>query len=208
MKQAVMNGQEERLQQEIIADAKKKAERILARAQADRERALKKMHKDLEAKRQERLDEVEREIAAYERHLRNGLSMERRRRWLAKREESIQKLFAETLRLAEESSGKTREESLRVLAEEALAQLGPGAYRVVFAPGDSGLVNEAWLRERSKNALGKEAEACRFELSADQALKAGIRFEAADQSRSFDNSLSSRLKLLQNELRNMLAEKV
>lgn len=205
MDQAVMNSQEQRLQQEIIADAQKKAERILAKAQADRERALKRMQKDLDARREERLAEVEREIAAHERHLRNGLSMERRRRWLAMREQSIQKLFAETLQQAEDSSGKLREESLCFLAEEALAQLGPGTYKVNFAPCDAHLVNEAWLQERSKQALGEEGGDCRFELVPDAELKAGIRFEAADQSRIFDNTLPGRLKLLQSELRNILA---
>ena len=80
-----MDSQEQRLQQEIIADAQKKAERIRAKALTEKERLQQKCDQEIAARRQERLEEVEAEIAQQARNLQNSLGMEKRKRWLRKR---------------------------------------------------------------------------------------------------------------------------
>ena len=201
-----MDSQEQRLQQEIIADAEKKAERIRAKALTEKERLLSKCTQDLAARRQERLAEVEAEIAQQTRNLQNSLGMEKRKRWLRRREESIRELFAQTQKQAEDCTGSQREESLNALAEEALIALQCGDYLVEFAPQDAGLITLEWLAKRAQNALSNQARDCHFELQPSAGVKGGIRFLSRDQSRLFDNTFATRMLLLQDRLRSLLAE--
>lgn len=201
-----MDSQEQRLQQEIYADAKKKAERVRAKALTERDRLLAKCQQDIATRREERMAEVADEIAQQRRNLQNSLGMEKRKRWLLKREESIQQLFAQVQELAEKSSGSQREESLARLAEEALTALQSGDYLVQFAEADASLVNTDWLSQRAQKALHKQAGECRFSLQPSAEIKGGIRFLANDQTRLFDNTFASRMQLLQDQMRGMLAE--
>ncbi|NMA20902.1 MAG: hypothetical protein GX927_10030 [Lentisphaerae bacterium] len=201
-----MDSQEQRLQQEIIADAQKKAERIRAKALTEKERLQQKCDQEIAARRQERLEEVEAEIAQQARNLQNSLGMEKRKRWLRKREESIQELFAQTQKQAEECAGSQRGESLAALAEEALTALHSGDYLVEFAPQDASLITLDWLKQRAQNALADAAHDCRFELKPSAAVKGGIRFLARDQSRLFDNTFATRMQLLQDKMRSLLAD--
>ncbi len=203
-----MDSQEQRLQQEIIADAQKKAERVRVKALTEKERLLQKCRQDLAVRRQERLAEVDAEVAQHARNIQNSLAMEKRKRWLRKREESIRELFAQTQRQAEESIGSLREQSLGTLAEEALAALQSGDYLVEFALQDAGQVTLEWLTRRAQNALGSQAVDCHFQLQPVAEVKGGIRFLSRDQSRLFDNTFATRMQLLQDRLRSLLAEAV
>lgn len=201
-----MDSQEQRLQQEILADAQKKAEHVRAKALTEKERMLKKFQQELAAQRQERLTEVEAEIAQQTRNIQNSLGMEKRKRWLRNREEKIQRLFSETRAQAEQSLGSEREQSLVLLTEEALAALAGGEYTVQFAFRDAELITLDWLTQRSLNALGEQAKTCHFELQPSADIEGGIRFVARDHSRSFDNTYAARLKLLKDKLRSLLAD--
>jgi vacuolar-type H+-ATPase subunit E/Vma4 len=201
-----MDSQEQRLQQEIYADAEKKAERIRAKSLTERDRLLAKCRQDMAVRREERMAEVALEIAQQKRNLQNSLGMEKRKRWLLKREESIRQLFAQVQELAEKSSGKQREESLARLAEEALGALQNGDYLAQFAEADAGLVTPDWLAQRAQRALGEQAGNCRFTLQPSAEVKGGIRFLSSDQSRLFDNTFASRMQLLKDQMRGTLAE--
>lgn len=201
-----MDNQEQRLQQEIIADAQKKAERIRAKALTEKERLLQKCQQELDKRRQERLQEVEAEITQYVRNLQNSLGMEKRKRWLRKREESIRELFAQIQAQAEENTDSQREESLIALAEEALAALQGGDFLVEFATQDAGLITVEWLKQRAQNSLADQARDCHFALQPSAEVKGGIRFLSRDQSRLFDNTFATRMQLLQERLRSLLAE--
>ena len=201
-----MDSQEQRLQQEILADAQKKAEHIRAKALTEKERMLKKFQQELAVRRKERLAEVEAEIAQQTRNIENSLGMEKRKHWLRNREDSIQQLFTETKVQAEQISGSDREQSLALLAEEALTALADGEYQVQFAPRDGGLITLDWLTRRSQAALGEQAQNCSFKLQPSADIEGGIRFVACNHSRSFDNTYAARLNLLQDKLRSLLAE--
>lgn len=202
-----MDSQEQRLQQEIYADAKKKAERIRAKALAEKDRMLAKCQQEMATKREERLAEVDAEIAQQERSLQNSLGMEKRKRWLQKREESIQQLFLQVQQLAEESAGQQREQSLLALAEEALTALQSGDYAVQFAAADGDLVTPDWLAQCAQRTLGEEAaHKCRFTLQPTADIKGGIRFLSHDQNRFFDNTFATRMLLLQDKMRALLAK--
>ena len=201
-----MDSQEQRLQQEIIADAEKKAERIRAKALTEKDRLLQKCNQEFALRRQERLAEVEAEIAQQSRNIQNSLSMEKRKRWLHKREESIEHLFAQTQKLAEDCPGIEREQSLALLAEEALTALQSGDYLVQCALQDAGLITLEWLAQRAQNALADQAGDCHFEVYPSAEIKGGIRFLSRDQSRLFDNTFATRMLLLQDKLRSLLAE--
>jgi vacuolar-type H+-ATPase subunit E/Vma4 len=202
----VMENQEERLRQEILADARKKAERIAVRADAERDRALQQFKQEHEQKRQSHLEEVRQEAARQVRSIQNSIGMEIRRRWLNKREEAINEFFQTVLNQAGECSGKRRQESLCFLAEEALQALSTGAYLVECAKADAALVTEDWLFERAIAVLGDKGRSCAFSVSPRQEISGGLRFQARDGSLSFDNTYRNRLNDLRDALRRRLAE--
>lgn len=202
----VMENQEERLRQEILADARKKAERIAAKAAAERDQALQQSQQEREQKRQSRLEEVRQEAARQARSIQNSIGMEVRRRWLNKREEAINEFFQAVLIQAGECTGQRRQDSLCFLAEEALRALSTGAYRVECASADAALVTEKWLFERAIAVLGEKGRGCAFSVCPRQELSGGLSFQSRDGALSFDNTYRNRLNDLREALRRMLAE--
>jgi vacuolar-type H+-ATPase subunit E/Vma4 len=202
-----MNKQEERLRQEIIADAKKKAERIQARAETEKDRLLKKFRQEMAELREERLQEIHLESNKQIRSLQNTFNMEKRKRWLLKREDEIQALFAEVLNDTENFAGEKRQQSLVNLAKEALLALPPAAYKVEYSSVDSSLVTLSWLESLLAELGNNSADSSySFELQENSSMKGGIRFCSADLSKVFDNSYENRLTVLQEPLRQLLAE--
>ncbi len=200
-----MESQEERLRQEILADAQKKAEQVCAKASTEREKAIQQCREELEQNRQSRLEEVRQAAAQEGRSIQNSIGMEVRRRWLNKREEVIDDFFQKLLTQAESCSGQRRVESLCFLAEEALQALSVGAYRVTCASADASLVTASWLAARAIAALGDKGRECTFSVQPEEMLSRGLCFQSQDEFLSFDNTYRNRLNDLRDALRALVA---
>ena len=79
---SAMNPQEDKLQAEILSDAKTRAERIIARANNDADKALRQAAEEIERNRQERLAEASAEAEMKCRSILVDIQQETRRRWL------------------------------------------------------------------------------------------------------------------------------
>jgi len=198
-----MNPQETILRSEILAEADRQAAKILTKAK----NSLKAMQEQAEADRQQRradrLAEARQEAQEQGRTLNNTTGKEIQRRWLQAREQVIADLFAQACQEAEHSQGDIRAASLRSLAAEALAALGPGDYQVSCAPEDASLVTAEWLADQVQ-ALALTGQFT-WQITTDQSLAGGLRFAALDGSRNFDNTYAARLRNLDSSLRTLLA---
>ena len=199
-----MESQEERLREEILADAKRRADKILARARSDGESAAARARRANERRRKSALAEAQASGEQKRRNILQGVETEKRRMWLQRREECIDEVLAAVRARAEglEAGSPERAAALAALAEEAFASVGAAAQlRVAVNPADAALATPTWLRER-----GAGAAECAVE--ADPRIGGGIRVATPDGRLFYDNTFAARLKRLRERFRTELAETV
>ena len=198
------NQQEEKLRQEILGDAKLKAERLVARAQVNADKLVAEARAQGEEKRQQRLAEA-RELADKQcASILVDVEREARRYRLLGREKCLDALFARALTEAENASGDEHRRSLEALAREAMAAIGPRAMKVIFPQTDSAIVTPEWLSALGRELFGENAPVVTSEPSSD--ARAGLLFESLDGARSFDNTYSARLERMHELFRRKLTE--
>ena len=197
--------QEQRLRDEIIGDAKAKAERLLARARNDASKILDRAKREAAAKRKERMAEVEKEMAQKCGSIVRGVETELKRHWLAGREERLEAMLATALEKAASTTGEAHSRSMALLAKEAILALGPCHAQVFFPEKDAALVTEEWLSSIAKEALPKDADFS-FQLCPSPDASAGLRFVTLDGRKEFDNTYASRLAKMKDSIRVMLSD--
>ena len=122
------HNQEERLQQEILADAKSRASKIVARARRAAQTAQERADAEAAAVRERTLEHCRKEAAQKARNILQGIWMEERRQWLKRREECLDAFFAS---IQKEACGlaaddRERRRSLENLLKEAFQAMGEG----------------------------------------------------------------------------------
>ncbi len=197
--------QEQRLRDEIIGDAKAKAERLLARARNDATKIVDRAKREAEAKRKERMAEVEKEMAQKCGSIVRGVETELKRHWLAGREERLEAMLATALEKAASTTGEAHSRSMALLAKEAILALGPCHAQVYFPEKDAGLVTDEWLSSIAKEALPKDADFA-FQLCPSPDAPDGLRFVTLDGGKEFDNTYASRLQKMKDGIRVLLSE--
>jgi vacuolar-type H+-ATPase subunit E/Vma4 len=196
--------QEEKLREEIMGDARLKAERIIARAKNEAQKTIAAAEAEVASKRRERLQEANEEADSKCQSILLDVQRESTRHWLLRREQCIEEMFQQALKIAAETTGKEHEASLRQLAEEALAAIEPAPMRVRFNAKDSGIITEPWLRKIADALFGENSEKASFILEADENTPTGIILETLDGARTFDNSYAARLQHTRDDLRTAL----
>ncbi|MBR6373842.1 MAG: hypothetical protein IKS20_11735 [Victivallales bacterium] len=197
--------QEQRLRDEIIGEAKTKAERLLARARNDASKIVEKAKREAAAKRKERMAEVEKEMAHKCGAIVRGVETELKRHWLAGREERLEAMLATALEKAASTIGEAHKRSMALLANEAILALGPCHVQVYFPEKDAALVTEEWLAAIAKKAFDKETDFA-FQLCPSPDAPAGLRFVTLDGRKEFDNTYASRLEKMKDSIRVMLSD--
>jgi len=199
------NYQEEKLRQEILGDAKTKAERTIARARNEAAKNIAKAQEDAAKKRESRLAEAERDIESKCKSLLLDVERESRRHWLLGRESCIDSMFQEALKAAEQTNGEAHAKSMALLAEEAIRAIGPTAMTVSFPVQDCLLVTQQWLLAIADKLFGAGSEAS-FTLAPSQNAPQGISFTTDNGQRMFDNTYASRLAKMKDDLRLLVVE--
>ncbi len=194
-----------KLETEILADARTKAERTIARAQNDAETMRKKAQTLAASKREERLREAEIQADAKARSILVDVQQEARRHWLLEREKCLDELLDQALEQASQAEGEERVQSLRNLAIEALQALGPASCLVEIAPADAALVTPAWLQNLAAELFGAQT-AIDFTVQVNPDIRGGLQCTTTDQTRRFDNTYASRLRWMKTELRDLAAK--
>lgn len=197
-----MNEQELKLQQEIISEAKTKAERIVARARNDADAVIAASREAAEKKHQERLAEARETAAKDARTLLSGIDMEIARRWLLRQEQCIDDVLRQALQDAEATTGDARRQALEGLAREAFAALGDGPCTVRVGQADQAIVTAEWCALQARAVFPESTAA--FTVQVDDALAGGLVITTVDGRKSFDNTFARRLARMHDELRLLL----
>lgn len=202
-----MNEQEQRLQQEILDDAKRRAGRLVSRAKRDAAKMRKAAEDEVEAARAQRLAAARKTAEDRYRAITARIRHEILRRWLTRREAALDELLNGALTRLEAGADIDRERSLVQLLHEALAALGTGTYTVRLRPADRALFTDDLVARTVRAALAPEAAATtHIRVLADAALGPGLVLVDADGRRSFDNTYATRLQRLREPLRALVCD--
>jgi vacuolar-type H+-ATPase subunit E/Vma4 len=193
-----MSEQEQKLRDEILNDAKRKAERTVSRARREAEKAHEQAADEQRAEREQALARVAERADARCRAILATVSQEVRQRRLRAREDIIERCLDEALALAAGLSGEEAKESLRGLLAEALQALGPGEAVIRLRAEDASLLSAEFL-----SSLG--ADPATLTVKADETIGGGVVVESADGRRQFDNTYATRRERLRERLRTLLA---
>ena len=199
----MMDGQEKRLEEEILGDARQKAERVVARANADAATALKRAKTLNERRRKKVLEQTREEAEHHAENILSGIWNEQRKMWLLRREEVIQKFLKGLLEelAACPPDSPERMASLTALAGEALAAVPADELLVEVSAVDLPAVTPEWLANRLP--AGRSAH---FTVQASSAITGGLTVASADGRRAYDNTYAGRLARLEEEFRRTLAD--
>jgi len=199
-----MQEKEERLRQEIMKDARRKAERTLERARSDVEKQKAKIRRRQEKNRKQAMDEAKTRAEEQYRSVTARVQHEKLKRWLQRREEVLEELFAAVLEDVGNEEQIDRRNSLSQLIREAIASVGPGRFVVRVCPTDKPMITREWLKSVAGQALETDSEQIRLEVQADPRVKDGVIVESEDGDRYFDNTCETRLRRMKSDLRTEL----
>lgn len=191
--------QEEKLIQEILADAQAKAEKIIARARNEADAMMEQSRKDAVRKREARLADANARADKACKTIQLDIDIEINRRWLKRQEQCINDLLDEALSELKGLAGDARHNSLRALADEALRAIGNVDCLVSIHPDDAGFVTESWLQSLATSIY--PGSALRYEIKVDEGISGGLVFETTDGRCEFDNTYSMRLERMREDLR-------
>ena len=191
-----MDDQEKRLEAEILADAREKAERLVARATADAATALKRAKTLNERRRTKALAETRKEADRKAENIVSGIWNEQRKMWLVRREATIQGFLKGLLDelAAQPASDPRRLAALTALASEALAT-------VLVSEVDAQVVTPQWLSEHLP-----AGRAAHFTVQASPTIRGGLKVLSVDGRFAYDNTYAGRLARLDEEFRRTLAD--
>ena len=191
--------QEDKLKQELLADADAQAAEIMARAQEEADKLIQQARQNAAEKREARLAAAMEEAEKQCRSITADIELETNRRWLRKQEACIDELLQAALAKADKAEGFDRAASLASLAKEALAAIGDRDCAVFFNPADEAIVTRDWLQKLSREVYPGSNSV--YVLKADPSIDGGIVLETKDGARRVDNSYRTRLKRMKDSLR-------
>lgn len=189
-----MNQQEQKLRDEILNDARRKAERALTRAERDAAKARDEAAEEQRAEREQALERARQRADTRSRAILVTVDQEVRRQRLLAREAILERCLDQALETACSLPPDDARRSLAELLDEALAALGPGPATVRARPADAAVLASAI------------PAASQVTVTADERLGAGLVAESADGRRQFDNTYATRRERLRERLRTLLAE--
>ncbi len=189
-----MNQQEQKLRDEILNDARRKAERALARAERDAAKARDEAAEEQRAEREQALERARQRADIRSRAILVTVDQEVRRQRLLAREAILERCLDQALETACSLPPEDARRSLAELLDEALAALGPGPAKVRARPADAAVLASAI------------SDAAQVTVTDDERLGAGLVAESPDGLRQFDNTYATRRERLRERLRTLLAE--
>jgi vacuolar-type H+-ATPase subunit E/Vma4 len=193
---------EKALSDEILQDARRKAERVVARAHREAKRLLDEAAQAAAAAEQKALDVARQRAERAARAILATVEQDARRDLLEAQEAELRKVFDEArARLADRAS-YDRSAVLARLAAEAIAAMAADQVVLELDPADREIATEAWLAE-VRRRVGREVAVT---VSANAApMDGGGVVRSADGRLLYDNSFEARLRRLLPDLRREIA---
>jgi len=187
------------LREEILADARRQAERAVRRAEREAEDALQKARKEAEADRASRLDAARREAERRRNLILAAVPVEEARMRARRTEEVLDAIRDEARRRLAERGGEEYRRTLVRLAAEAVSNMAGERFVLELGAADLKAVGNG-LADDVRKAVGREG--LQIAVAPQPAdIEAGIIVRDDDGRQVVDNSLAARLERLWPALR-------
>jgi len=195
------------LSDEILADARRRAERTVKRAEREGQKLIDRTLKKVEAVRKRVLRQTERR-GERERHVfESGLTLEERMRRLRTQGQLLDEVFEKALERLRDRGSRDDRQVIRRLAVEAVLAMTGDAFVLRLAKDDLGEMKKG-LPDEVAVAVRKQSDREVNVAVADRAapIGGGVVVETSDGRQSFDNSFAGRLRRMKEELRFEVAD--
>jgi len=195
-------GNEKVLTDEILSDAKRKADRARKRAEREAKKILAEAGKKADEAAERTLDVARERADRQAQATLATVAIEVQRDLLETREREFDKLFdAARQRLADKAS-YDYPTTLATLAAEAIVAMRSDDVVVALSGDDKPIATDAWLAD-ARRRVGRDVTITIAEEPA--AIDGGLIVRSADGRLLYDNSFAARLTRLRPDLRRELA---
>ena len=195
-------GNRKALADEILEDARRKAERNHERAGREARKILDAALADADRLTAGVLDAARRRAERLTKAAGATVGQEVRRDLLAAQENELAKLFDQALERLERRKGYDYPATLAALAAEAIRAMDTGHVVLGFAEGVRLLATDEWLADVRRRASRDVA----IDVSEEpEPIRGGVVVRSADGRLLVDNSFAARLARLRPELRRQVA---
>ncbi|MFO7821498.1 MAG: V-type ATP synthase subunit E [Lentisphaeria bacterium] len=185
------------IQQEILSDAERKAERTLKRARREAQKLRDAAEKENEKLRERRLAEAEKSATAKARSIIAGIPYEERKIMLLTQEKVFDEVFKNAIQKFRdgEFEGDVAE-SLAILLSEVLQNMPECEVEIRVNPRG----------QETAKTVGKKLNLNgEVKIIADAKIVAGVEVISADGKLRYDNTVTTRLEREKDRLRSELA---
>jgi len=192
-----VQGNEEEIRREILADAERKAHGIVTKAEREAKKEVDKARADAERLLETARAQAQGRARQERESLESILAAELRRLELARGERLIQRLLERALSQVQSEDDASRRRTLEGLTVSALEKMEGARFTVEVSARDFPLV-DAKFQEALSRRLGRA-----FELTVKDAagIAGGVRLTDADGRQIYDNTLHARLGRMASALR-------
>ena len=195
---------EDSLIEEILADARKKAERTVRRAAREAKQEIERAQKEAEKAASDAID-VARDKAGKEKNtVLATIEVEAARLRLDLEETVITEAFEAARKRLLDKRSYDYQAALSRLAVLAAQAIGGGRFRLAMSADDREAIDIEALRRRLTGQLGRDIEL----IPADEParISGGLILHSDDGTKLVDNSFESRLARMHDDLRRQVAE--
>ena len=187
------------LREEILADARRQAERTVRRAERDAEDALAQARKEADADRDSRLDAARREAERRRNLVLAAIPVEEARMRAQRVEEVLEAIRDEARRRLAERGGEEYRRTLVRLAAEAVSNMAGERFVLELGAADLKAVGNG-LADDVRKAVGRQG--LQIAVAPEPAdIETGVIVRDADGRQVVDNRLVARLERLWPALR-------
>jgi vacuolar-type H+-ATPase subunit E/Vma4 len=199
--------QAEKMQQLVLADAERKAAKLIETARQETAAAVKKAEDQAIKEREAVLEKARRTATDRCRAIRAGAGTEIRRQWLSRRETVFETLFNKAQAGMALLPPEEKRAAVQALAVEALLQLGPVPARLLVSSSLEPFLSAAVL-DNVRQLLPAAHAGVPLTLVVDATMDEGVAAVAADGRRRVDNTWIVRLQRQREAFRSLASARL
>jgi len=198
---------EQKIKEEILKDARAKADKILAKARSTEEAILLGAKNEALDYYNAAIAEAQTRAEQEKKRIFGNLPLEEQRIVRRARENVIEKAIQEALQIISLGEKFDYPASLKLLIMEGALALGEDVIICRIRKEDQQILSEAFVKSIQDEISTQSHNKAKIRIVVDEGQRrAGVILESADSRKVFDNTYHARFKRMKDEIRLKIAE--